>query len=528
MRRINASIISENYKRSDAYMLKTPTSFFQFRPDLKLVIVAVCLTTLLGFSLNIGGALQQLGTYTLPLDDAWIHQTYARNLAQGQWFTYTDGQPSSGSTSPMWTMLLAVGHVLGADPVNWSLLLGALFHILAAVMVYYLSLIYFGHRWLATWSAMLTALEWHLMWVALSGMETIMFVALTILYLYLIQTQWQRAWLMGLAGGLLFLTRPEGLLLVSIAGFKILWTHRRAWGQSLKSLALMGLMFLLVVGPFMVFNTAVSGRPLPGTFYAKFVQWVAPWTISKGLNYFRLLIQYFWLEGSLFLLFPLALIGGWLAWRRRLTELMPAGAWLLGLPIAYTIILPFTYNRGRYVMPLIPLIIILGSWTAVEFVRCSQFKRLGGVLIALASLLVIAFWIDGVHAYTLEVRAIESQHMTVATWLRTQTPPDAAIATQDIGVLGYFADRRLIDMAGLTDPAVVPIMHQPTQMAAYIRRHEGDYVVIFPSYYTLLIKDQNLKLVFVSDKYNFHELGSDPLAVFQFPTDKDARSEMGE
>jgi len=39
--------------------------------------------------------------------------------------------------------------------------------------------------------------------------------------------------------------------------------------------------------------------------------------------------------------------------------------------------------------------------------------------------------------------------MTVAEWLRTHTPPDAVIATQDIGVLAYFSDRRLIDMAGL-------------------------------------------------------------------------------
>jgi arabinofuranosyltransferase len=484
-----------------------------FQPDLKAVIAAVSLLTLLSFALNIGLAWQQLGVYTLTLDDAWIHQTYARNLAQGRWFIYTGDQASSGSTSPAWTLLLAVGYWLGVEPVTWSLLCGAFFHVLAAVMVYRLSLAYFGHRWLAAWSAVLTALEWHLVWIALSGMETSMFVALTLLYLVLIQTQWEKAWLMGLAGGLLFLTRPEGLLLVALAGAKFLWARRR---QSLKHLALMGLTFLVVIGPLLIFNIVVSGRPLPGTFYAKFVQWVAPWTIGKGLNYFWLLLQYFWLEGSLFIFFPLALIGGWLAWRRRLTALLPAGAWLLGLPAAYTIILPLIYNRGRYIMPLIPLIIILGAWTALEFVQRSRFKRLGRLVIALASLLVAVFWYNGARAYVLEVRAIESQHMMVAEWLRTNTPPDAVIATQDIGVLAYFSDRRLIDMAGLTDPAVVPIMHQPAQMAEYIRQHGGNYVVVFPSYYTQLIKDQGLKMVYTSDKYDFHKLGSDPLAVFQF------------
>ena len=522
-----------------------------FRPDLKLVVAIVSLFTLLGFALNIELALNRLGVFTLTLDDAWIHQTYARNLADGHWFTYTGGQASSGSTSPAWTMLLALGYWLGAGPVSWGLLLGAFFHILAAVMVYRLSFIYFGHRWLAAWSAILTTLEWHLVWIALSGMETSMFVALTLLTMVLIQTQWQKAWLMGLAGGLLFLTRPEGALLVAVAGLKILLEKtsppdplspsisggeggrgdeagQRVWSKALKPLVFMGLAFLLVTGPFIGFNTLVSGRPLPGTFYAKFVQWVAPWTISKGLHYFRLLIDYFWLGGSLFLLFPLALIGGWLAWRRGLVDLLPAGLWLVGLPAAYTIILPFTYNRGRYVMPLIPLVIILGAWAAFEFVQGSQFKRLAWTVVALTSLLVFVFWVNGTRAYVLEVRTIESQHMMVAEWLRTHTPPDAVIATQDIGVLAYFADRPLIDMAGLTDPAVVPIMHQPASMAAYIRQHGGDYVVIFPSYYTQLIEDQNLKLVFVSDKFDFHELGADPLAVFQFPAGGDTRSAVGD
>jgi 4-amino-4-deoxy-L-arabinose transferase-like glycosyltransferase len=495
------------------------TKLTQFRPDIKFVAVAVSLITLLGFALNIGLALGQLGAYGLTLDDAWIHQTYARNLARGQWFTYTGDRASSGSTSPIWTMLLSVGHLLGLDPVNWSMLLGALFHILTAAMVYFLSLLYFGDRWLAAWSAVLTALEWHLVWAALSGMETTLFVAFSLLYLYLIQTQWARIWLMGLLGGLLFLVRPEGALLIAIAGLKVLWTYRQDWRRALKSLVLMGLAFLLVISPILIFNSIVSGRPLPGTFR----------TVGKGLSYLKLVLTWFWLKGPLFLFFPLALVGGWLAWRRRMTDLIPAGAWLLGLPLAYTFVLPSIGERGRYLMPLIPLVIILGAWAAADFLRSTQFKRLAWALIILATLMTLAFWVNGTRAYMRNVRSLESQHMVVARWLRDHTPPDAVIATQDIGVLAYFSDRRLIDMAGLTEPAVVPIMHQPEQMAAYIRAQGGDYVVIFPSHYQQMIEGQDLQLVFVSDKYDFQELGSDPLAVFRFPSDDyDVRPEGGD
>ena len=57
-------------------------------------------------------------------------------------------------------------------------------------------------------------------------------------------------------------------------------------------------------------------------------------------------------------------------------------------------------------------------------------------------------------------------------------------------------------------------------MAAYIRGQGADYVVILRSHYQQLIEGQGFELVFVSEKYDFQELGSDLLAVFQFPSDR--------
>ena len=59
-----------------------------------------------------------------PLDDAWIHQTYARNLAfYGEW-AYTPGQPSGGSTGPLWGAILAVGYLLGLSLYIWTFMIG--------------------------------------------------------------------------------------------------------------------------------------------------------------------------------------------------------------------------------------------------------------------------------------------------------------------------------------------------------------------------------------------------------------------
>ena len=47
-----------------------------------------------------------------PLDDSWIHLTYARNLAVfGEW-AFQPGKPSAGSTAPLWTALLSIGFFL--------------------------------------------------------------------------------------------------------------------------------------------------------------------------------------------------------------------------------------------------------------------------------------------------------------------------------------------------------------------------------------------------------------------------------
>src|SRR6185503_92261 len=64
------------------------------------------------------------GFLGFPLDDAWIHQTYARNLGLSGQFAFIPGQPSAGSTSPLWSVLLAIGYFLRIDYRVWTYGLG--------------------------------------------------------------------------------------------------------------------------------------------------------------------------------------------------------------------------------------------------------------------------------------------------------------------------------------------------------------------------------------------------------------------
>ena len=67
------------------------------------------------------------GSWGFPLDDAWIHQTYARNLARSGQLAFVPGVPSAGSTAPLWSFLLSIGYLLGAPYQIWTYGLGIIF-----------------------------------------------------------------------------------------------------------------------------------------------------------------------------------------------------------------------------------------------------------------------------------------------------------------------------------------------------------------------------------------------------------------
>ena len=64
-----------------------------------------------------------------PLDDPWIHLTYARNLHIHHSFSYFPGEKATaGSTSPLYTLLLALGFAFTRNEKVLSYVLGILFH----------------------------------------------------------------------------------------------------------------------------------------------------------------------------------------------------------------------------------------------------------------------------------------------------------------------------------------------------------------------------------------------------------------
>ncbi|MEO5618823.1 MAG: hypothetical protein ABIS67_13735, partial [Candidatus Eisenbacteria bacterium] len=47
-------------------------------------------------------------------------------------------------------------------------------------------------------------------------------------------------------------------------------------------------------------------------------------------------------------------------------------------------------------------------------------------------------------------------------WFRENTPPSTIIGSPDIGAIGYFSKRRVLDLAGLVTPDMVPLLERET------------------------------------------------------------------
>lgn len=436
-----------------------------------------------------------------PLDDAWIHQTYARTLAQTGQLAFAPGQLSAGSTAPLWTVLISLAYRFGFDAYTWTLALGALCLALTGWLIYRLSDRLSPNRSGVAWAAGLFAVfEWHLIWAAASGMETMLFSALS---LALIDGVWgrERGWLIGVLGGLLILTRPEGLLLVTPAA---LLTLTRSDRGGFKEFAATLTAALVTIAPGAWFNFQASGALFPNTFYAKQAEYAvllsAPdiWLSAVG----QMLAAP--LAGSGAVLLPG--LGAWIVAQRR--SIMRSEAWPQWLPLfwiaahtgVYALRLPVHYQHGRYLIPIIPVLIVygvVGLGTITSSRGINRAAPIAGRVLSLAAAVVLIVFVPiGAATYATDVAVIDDEMVAVAQWLHTHTPPGAIIAAHDIGALGYFARRPLLDMAGLISPEVVPFIRDEDQLWSWLRARGADYVVTFTDWYPELIQQPELTAVF--------------------------------
>ncbi|MFO7536711.1 MAG: hypothetical protein R6X32_01475 [Chloroflexota bacterium] len=501
------------------------------------------------------------GGLGFPLDDAWIHQTYARNLVRSGGWEFVPGVPSSGSTSPLWTLLLALGYGLNLPYRLWAYLLGGL------------SLFWLAWNGMALWrqvwperadmawvAGLLLVGIWPLVWAAVSGMETLLFAALgmQLIVLYgnvaerplgeqhvreqqaVISEQYsvisrRSVVVMGVLAGLLILTRPDGVVLLLLLGVGLLLgrgeEEERPFTLRLQTAVLWGVTALLLLLPYFALNYWLSGTAWPNTFYAKQEEYAVVlarplWERVGSLLYLSLggpPQGWQGMSSPHLLLLPGLLWAGWLALRsdwgqKRLWHTLPL-LWAGGHVLLYAWRLPVTYQHGRYIMAAMPVWTLYGLAGSIALLLLFQ-SEIGTLLRRVAALsfaaMMAIFILLGAQAYAADVAFIEGEMVTVAHWLAENTEPQALIASHDIGAIGYFAERPLLDLAGLITPEIIPLLSNEAALAHYVLASDADYLVTAPGWpYSDVTGSEAATLVF-STGYEWTQLsGLNNMAVYK-------------
>jgi hypothetical protein len=76
---------------------------------------------------------------------------------------------------------------------------------------------------------------------------------------------------------------------------------------------------------------------------------------------------------------------------------------------------------------------------------------------------------------------VERAYADIGRWLARDTPPSATVGYLEIGIIGYYAQRAMIDPLGLVNPGVSPHVAQRDFLYAY-RTHRPDVIVHNPAF----------------------------------------------
>jgi len=464
--------------------------------------------------------------FGLPIDDAYIFMRYADNIAEGHGFSFNPGETSFGSTSILWTLVLAFIYKVFFFSGNavLSFWTGVVMYAVAVSLSSWSVVRVTGRPLAGLFAGTLMAGSVALFMNAVSGMEPPLTMLLLSVLALLILMENPHFFSAGLVAGLLTVTRPEGAYFAggAIISWAILAILSRGARMPLKKLLLFVAGWAVFAVPAGAIIYAYTGHVLPGTYLGKILS-TDPGVLERGLSE-RTVWALFSLGGGWErLAAPLRVLGvlaglgclvmvikGLWSARRDKSEFPSFGVVLLFgylfLPAAYGFSFPVGPPFGgyyhRYIAPVQMVAIILGTvgiWEAAGYMA-GRLGVSGRRRMVSAAVLVLAAFIylgrlwwpsisDGKHVFKQEVRLNTGIRMEAAHWLRNNTPEDARIMVghTGLGVVGGLSERYVLDLGALINPDIfeyykgtssVPKKRWPS-VVRYMKDRDISYYVTF-------------------------------------------------
>ena len=259
--------------------------------------------------------------------------------------------------------------------------------------------------------------------------------------------------LTGLAAALATLLRPDGILVALVLGAHFLVSrHRKIPWSAL-------FMFVVPVGAWVIFACFYFGSPLPVTLAAKQLQ--NSLDISQDFAHgFGRVITWYSSNWHYLIETALALLG--LAWgilKNRLWLLLLG--WTALYFLAYSLLGVTSYFW--YYAPLVPGFvaaiglgvdgaILIGTRLLVgpNNIRSKTLTYALSITVCILGIQQLATLIE----ISKNIDPRMQIYRSVGEWIDHNTAPDATIGTLEVGIIGFFAEREMIDFAGLIQPDI--------------------------------------------------------------------------
>jgi len=356
-------------------------------------------------------------------DDAFITFRYAENLAAGNGFVYNLGEKVMGTSTPFFTLLLSL---------------------FAAVLYRFAQSLRFRH--FAAIPSIIYILWPRSIPADTCGLETALFTLLVTSAFYFQHKQF-RVYAVGMAT-LAAVTRPEGLGLLILLSIYNIYRDR----HNLKAYILIPLIIIL---PWGLLSYFYFGSLIPHTVTAKLALYsrfgVEPW-----FDRLSLLLGFHKYYG--FVMLAAAIVGGrWLYKKQYFGG--TAIIWMLGTVAFY--LLSHTHIFFWYMAPVYPIYILFCA-AVIPFIfdkincparKCVTFASMVSVVIVI---ILLAGNYLPVKNHLETQKALDSVHRQIGYYFYAQTGVADIIAAEDIGYIGYYSKRTILDRDGLVSPEAVP------------------------------------------------------------------------
>lgn len=441
-----------------------------------LLLVQLVAIALVGRSVGPGAG--------FPLDDAWIHQIVARTFAESRTLGFEPGLHGAAATSFLWAIVMAINQAcLSVAPSLFAILINLPLCIACGQLVLALLRRDSYDRTTAWIGAAAFSIAGNWVWFAFSGMESTLSVFLALLAIWL----WTRpapsvgtTLGVGFVCALLFLTRPEAILLGPVLAAPLVRSLRQSW----RRIALLAGPVVAALAGYMLSNWFLTGHLAPSTLSGRRWMWLLAQDGVSGFDAATHLLLVWCNRLSEFTLgtespvvfwpaLGIACLGVFSIVQGRRWATLTLLVWTATHLCVYLIILPAEGHGGRY-QPLLPCVFaLLFALGVLALVRTRWQRFLAAFGMAVPLVYCLNSWASD-HAHAVE----HINETEIGMGYRVASLPHGArVATFDLGGIGWVARRPLFDLGGLVDPETISITSRGGA-ANLLLRERIDYVVI--------------------------------------------------